>query len=368
MSRGVQDLLAHDGDKQGARAGVGLAISGGGYRAMLFHAGALRRLNELGYLPRLDFVSSVSGGSITAGVLALVWKDLDFGAGPSATYFDEQVLEPLRAMASRDIDVPSVLTGLLPWQRISDRVEAAYRKHLYGDATLQDLPDRPRFIFCATNLQTAALFRFSRKYAADWRLGRVVAPTLSLATAVTASAAFPPFLSPVVLKLPDRAWDPDPRYAAQVDASLRKEIVLTDGGVYDNLGVEPIIKRCEKLLVSDGGGYVGHPRTIPSDWVRHLRRVTSVIDHQVRNLRKRLLIEGYERGEFTGTYWGIRTEIANYGLPDPLPFPPARARELADIPTRLSDMSKDADDLIQWGYVVCDAAVRRYDAGSTRFD
>jgi NTE family protein len=360
----MQELLARDGSQQRPRLGVGLAMSGGGYRAMLFHAGALRRLNELGYLPRLDFVSSVSGGSVTAGVLALAWKELDFGTGSSATNFDEKVLDPLLAMASRDIDVPSVLTGLLPWQRISDRVEAAYRKHLYGDASLQDLPDRPRFIFCATNLQTAALFRFSKKYAADWRLGRVPAPELPLATAVTASAAFPPFLSPVVLELPEQAWDPDPQYRPRVDASLREKIVLSDGGVYDNLGLEPIIKRCEKILVSDGGGHVGHPRSVPSDWVRHLLRVTSVIDHQVRSLRKRVLFEGYERGDYTGTYWGIRTEISKYALPDALPFPAARALELADIPTRLSKMSRDTDDLVGWGYAVCDAAVRRYDGTS----
>ena len=47
---------------------MALCLSGGGYRAMLFHVGALWRLNELGLLPRLDRVSSVSGGSITAGV------------------------------------------------------------------------------------------------------------------------------------------------------------------------------------------------------------------------------------------------------------------------------------------------------------
>ncbi len=361
MTRGMHELLAHD-EQQRPREGVGLAMSGGGYRAMLFHAGALRRLNELGYLPQLDFVSSVSGGSITAGVLGLAWRRLDFSGGQSAVNFDEEVLEPLLAMASRDIDRSSVLTGLLPWQRASDRVTAAYRKHLYGDATLQELPDRPRFVFCATNLQTAAVFRFSKRYAADWRLGRVLEPDLPLATAVAASSAFPPFLSPVVLKLPSRAWDSDPKYGAKVDVQLRKEVVLTDGGVYDNLGLEPIIKRCEKLLVSDGGGYVGHPRTVPSDWVRHLRRVTSVIDHQVRNLRKRMLIEGYERGDFTGAYWGIRTAVSDYGLPDPKPFPTDRAQELADLPTRLSDMRNHADDLVRWGYTVCDAAVRRYDA------
>ena len=124
MTPGMDELLAHD-EKRRPRHGVGLAMSGGGYRAMLFHAGALRRLNELGYLPQLDFVSSVSGGSITAGVLALAWRDLDFTGGPSAANLDQEVIEPLLAMSSRDIDVSSVLTGLLPRQRVSDRETSA---------------------------------------------------------------------------------------------------------------------------------------------------------------------------------------------------------------------------------------------------
>ncbi len=214
-------------------------------------------------------------------------------------------------------------------------------------------------MFCATNLQTAALFRFSKRYLADYRLGLVRHPDLPVATAVAASSAFPPFLSPVVLRLPGGAWDP--QVPPLADPALRAEIVLTDGGVYDNLGLEPVIKRCEKILVSDGGGYVGHPRSVPGDWLRQLRRVTSVIDHQVRNLRKRILVDGYERGDFTGTYWGIRTDVARYGLADPPPFPRQRASELAEIPTRLADMSRDADDLVRWGYAVCDAALRRYE-------
>src|SRR5713101_6845273 len=63
---------------KGPRPGIGLCLSGGGYRAMLFHVGVLWRLNELGYLPKLDRISSVSGGSITAGALAVGWSGLRF--------------------------------------------------------------------------------------------------------------------------------------------------------------------------------------------------------------------------------------------------------------------------------------------------
>ncbi len=61
---------------EGLSDGIGLALSGGGFRATLFHCGALWRLAELGYLPRLSRISSVSGGSITAGVLGLKWTKL----------------------------------------------------------------------------------------------------------------------------------------------------------------------------------------------------------------------------------------------------------------------------------------------------
>jgi len=69
----------------GPKPGIALCLSGGGYRAMIFHLGALWRINQLGYLKKLSRVSSVSGGSITAGVLALAWRDLRFDTSGVAT-------------------------------------------------------------------------------------------------------------------------------------------------------------------------------------------------------------------------------------------------------------------------------------------
>src|SRR5581483_8867572 len=62
----------------GPNPGIGLCLSGGGYRAMLFHLGTLWRLNEAGILPKLTRISSVSGGSITSGVLGAYWNQLAF--------------------------------------------------------------------------------------------------------------------------------------------------------------------------------------------------------------------------------------------------------------------------------------------------
>jgi NTE family protein len=360
----MHDLLASDAGEDRERAGIALCLSGGGYRAMVFHAGVLSGLNELGYLPRLDFVSSVSGGSLAAGVLGLAWRQLRFDdATGRAENLDELVLRPLRDMAGRDVDRTSVISGLLtPRQRISDRVADAYRHHLFGDATLQDLPDTPRFIFCATNLQTTSLFRFSKRYVADYRLGLARDLAVPLAVAVGASSAFPPYLSPATLRIPADAWDP--AVPQELPEGLRDPIVLTDGGVYDNLGLEPVLKRCTEILVSNGGGYVGHPARIPVDWLRHLQRVSGVVDHQVRSLRKRMLVQGYRQGDYRGAYWSIRSATADYGLPDPLPFPEARARALAAVPTRLARLdAADIEDLLRWGRVISDTAMRRWVLG-----
>ena len=363
MTAPVHDLLADTEERPRKRRGTALCLSGGGYRAMTFHAGVLRRLDRERYLERLDFVSSVSGGSITAGILARAWPDLEFVDG-RARNLEELVLRPVRDVARRDLDVRSVLGGLLrPGQKVADRVAAAYREHLFGDTTLQDLPDSPRFVFCATNLQTAALVRFSKRYVADHRLGLARDVPLPMAAVVGASSAFPPYLSPVRLRIPPDAWDP--RYPQTLAEGVRDPLVLTDGGVYDNLGLEPVIKRCREVLVSDGGGHVGHPARIPGDWVRQLGRVTGVIDHQVRSLRKRMLVEGYRRGDLTGAYWGIRSDPARYPLPDPVPFPRERARRLAAIPTRLSRLpEEDVEGLLAWGEVSCDTALRAWVTGS----
>src|SRR5215213_2066532 len=221
----------------GPQPGIALCLSGGGYRAMIFHLGTLWRLNQLGFLKKLSRVSSVSGGSITAGVLALAWKQLTFdGATGVAANLEELVINRVRRFANNTIDRGSVFKGiLLPRQSISDEIADAYREHLFGNATLQDLPadnEGPRFVINATNVQTKVLWRFSRPYMGDHRVGLLRNPTTEVAVAVAASSAFPPFLSPAELELKPSDFDPS-TIKLEGDA-YRSAVVLTDGGVYDN--------------------------------------------------------------------------------------------------------------------------------------
>lgn len=280
-----------------------MCLSGGGYRAMLFHVGALWRLNELGWLPRLDRVSSVSGGSITAGVLGLHWDSLTFTAEGVATDLEAQLVRPIRGVAGKTIDLWAVLAGILtPGRSIAEMVARAYRKDLFANATLQELPDEPRFVVNATNLQTGALWRFSKPYMADYTIGMVPNPKVELAVAVAASSAFPPILSPLKLKVDPASFAVEgrgPNYKEPFDT----EVTLSDGGVYDNLGLETAWKSCKTILVSDGGGQMLPEPKVPCDWIRQAIRVNSVIDNQVRSLRKRETIAGFEDNDRTGAYW-----------------------------------------------------------------
>jgi NTE family protein len=344
---------AAEAKEEGLEEGIGLALSGGGYRAMLFHLGTLLRLHEMGLLRELTRISSVSGGSIAAAKVALEWPRLT-----TRDDFLRRVVAPVRNLASITIDAPSILGGILLPGSISDRVSALYRKHLFGDATLQDLPDAPRFVINATNVETGSLWRFSKPYMRDYKVGMVEHPKVSLAAAVAASSAFPPVLSPFVL---DVDVDDFKEVQPGIGRQHLEEISLTDGGVYDNLGLETVWKRFSTVLVSDAGQALEMDPTPAADWARHSKRVLEIIYEQVASVRKRQVIAAFRANEREGAYWGIRTDIQEYGLQNALPAPKDRTLALAATPTRLKRLDPEHQErLINWGYAVCDAAIRKH--------
>jgi NTE family protein len=368
-------------ERKGPSAGIALCLSGGGYRAMLFHAGSLWRLNEAGVLGHLERVSSVSGGSIIAARLALCWHSLGFAGGQAPhERFQSQVVQPVRNLAGRTIDVRSVIVGaLLPGVTISDRVAAAYDEHLFARKTLADLPDDaagPRFVINATNVQTGSLWRFSKPFMGDYQVGLWSDPKIRLAVAVAASSAYPPVLSPCLLPIDD---PPDPIEPGETPPvyptpPYTTHVVLSDGGVYDNLGLETAFKRYTTLLVSDGGMKISPDPSPHEDWGLHSKRIVDLIENQVRSLRKRQLIEAFVKKSRTGAYWGVATHLADYHLHDAAGRPadpfgyldPAKpawkdTADLAATPTRLAAIeSLRQEALINWGYVVCDAALRAH--------
>jgi NTE family protein len=353
----VHDLPTPD---QPPEPGIALCLSGGGYRAMMFHAGCLWRLNELGMLASIDRISSVSGGSITAGVLGMNWAALNVAPKTASPTFVNSVIAPLRKMAATTVDEGAILGGIFLPGSISDHVADKYAKLLFANKTLQDLPDRPRFVINATNVQSGVLMRFSKPYMRDYRVGQVLKPKLPLARAVAASSAFPPVLSPCEIDVSAHGLQFEPPAPGEDlnKPPFNTRLVLSDGGVYDNLGLETAWKRYDTILVSDAGGHIKPDPSPHHDWARHSVRVLDLIDSQVRALRTRQLIALYKAKERKGTYWGIRQLYPQNGN---LPCPPASTTALAATPTRLKEMDdKLQDRLVNWGYAICDISLRTY--------
>ena len=345
-----------------------LCLSGGGFRAMLFHGGALIRLNELGYLPHLNRVSSVSGGSIAAAILAVHWPHLTFNDDGVASNF-ERVVHAIDLAAGLRIDAIAGLTGLLnPFSSAAHGLARSLRRNVLVDnptrLTLQDLPDTPRFVFCATNTASGVLLRFAKPYMADYQIGKRTNPTVTLDLAVAASAAFPPYLSPLTLQLSDsntltEAFDPNnppPLHRPPYQSTLR----LTDGGVYDNLGIQPANQN-NTVFVSDGGTPFRVRSRPGRTWLGHTVHCWRISDKQVRSRRRSELLNAFQVGQRYGALWGIDIDGTDYPHPSPVATHLLPTTELANLNTRLWRLDPQTRaDLINWGYTACDSAVRSY--------
>ncbi|GJE67830.1 hypothetical protein LNAOJCKE_5063 [Methylorubrum aminovorans] len=247
---------------------IGLALSGGGSRAIAFHLGCLRALHQLGLLERVAVISTISGGS----VIGAAYK----AHQGSFEEFDATIQQLLRRGLSKAMArqlfgllglriigawlitstlalvlaairmVVTVVSWLVPIEikvlnrlreirspvlRFASRtslLEQALNTLIFRGVRLQELSAAgPDLVVNATELRTGSAFRFARRESGSWRLGRLVNNDVTLAHAVAASAAYPLFLP---------AFDEVHTFEKQ-GATSSQRINLTDGGVYDNLGL-----------------------------------------------------------------------------------------------------------------------------------
>ena len=248
---------------------VGLALSGGGTRAMAFHLGCLRALEDLGILGKVEVVSGVSGGSVAGAVLAqsstfaefdvrmrkmlrrgffwpAVWKLISTLEGGKALMC-WAVVAPLNAvlgLLSLSIWVVSLCLnaeqrGKLrsaklysPVRRFASRttvLKRVFEEDVFGNCKLREVgKDGPLLVITAADLRTGSAFYFSPQSCGSWRLGELADKNVTVGSAVAASTAYPMVLPALDLALP---FD-------KKDGTRRTERVsLTDGGVYDNLGL-----------------------------------------------------------------------------------------------------------------------------------
>ena len=370
-----------------ARSGIGLCLSGGGFRATLFHAGAIQRLFELGIATRPDFdtVASVSGGSLTAAQWAIA-TSLGAGNGDAAgegtlkpdaepsrlassrsVDFTRAIARPLLARTARDIRTGAMAKKfLLPWNwfrgayavnAMIDKFEAAF-----GKVTLNLLPERPRFIFCATDMAFGASFIFERDRVGSYLAGYAPSEGFTLAQAVAASACFPPLFGPLrIERAPERfKGGRAPGLNADERRKILEDLRVTDGGVYDNMGLEPVWKSHRVVLVSDAGGLMD--AEADNSWTWRIKRYQSIQECQARGVRKRFLISGFTQGTIKGAYIGVSSSTARYeGAREPGYSKEFAMDVIANIRTDLDAFSEvEQGVLMNHGYALIDAAIRTH--------
>ena len=240
--------------------------------------GVTRRLHELGALQQTTRLSSVSGGSILSGFLAHRMLE----RGRTRLEFDDwetDVSAPFRELVGKDIRT-GLLLRHIAWNWIwpaprARGLERAFRKRI-GPRRLVELPradDGIEFIFLATNIEKGTPFRFTAE-----RIGTRVTPeSMTIAEAVAASACFPPIFGPIKVKK-------DGKTIAH----------LTDGGVYDNTGMEPIWNSSKVVLVSDAG--TPFDFKVPKWFGARIMRYVDIGRNQVGALRRRAIIRRLHRG------------------------------------------------------------------------
>ena len=344
---------------------IGLALSGGGFRATLYHLGLIRFLHDAGILPNVTHITSVSGGSIIAAHLNLNWGRYNGSDGE----FDAAAAELLSFIR---LDVRNRILRRYPlgfavrWLRrlagLSNRkltraglLEAHYEKYLYGDTSLFQLPEYPRLHILATNISEGRLCSFNRE--GLWMISRESGPKfridhfpISLGTvpmAVAASSAFPGFFPPMELA------------GADVGAKSGEfgRQAYTDGGVFDNLGVRAFRFLAQSsatgqsswdgVLVSDvGKQFQVRGVSRAGGLIRTAMRASDILMDRVWQL---------ETETFKDTAGFVFARISDSVDPkqDPTALHPEIQRQLSSVRTDLDRFSDvEMSSLIRQGYCV----------------
>jgi NTE family protein len=312
---------------------------------MLFHAGAILYLNDVGVLPKITSISCVSGGAITGAFLGLRWPQLQFDEHGHARNLRDVLLEPLYALAGRTIDTRVVARGALrPRRTGGEELAREFSLRLFGSATLDDLPARPEILIATTNLESGALWTFSKA-----RSGAVGTPTPTevvspLATIVAASCAYPPLLTPVRVRLAgsgDHGQDRD-----------ESEMTFIDGGALDNLGVQAPWDTPDTLLVSDALRAPQLRRDPSLGYLKPLLISRELSEKKLRAIRIERLADAISSGARSGAYWGLADARADLALRDSPVSPEQMRSRLARLDLRSRGV------VTNFGYAAARAVLR----------
>ena len=299
---------------------MAMTFSGGGFRATLAALGVARALADVGSLGDLRYLSSVSGGSVANGIVAVKWPELR-SRGYTSHAFDELVIDPFVKRISRRSLKVSLILGI--WRTIgpSNRTQLLARQFdewFFDGLRLEQLDPQVRWIVNAANLVSGTRFTFERDVVGDYSSGLV--PTagtdVRLSTAVAASAAVPGAFAPLRLR--------GIEFPCATEAPA-----LLDGGAYDNTGLEALDSehyRDTFVVAMNAGGLLRPGAYGKVPLVRELARANSLLYRQSTTLRTRWMVDRFERaagvpageplpvGARRGVLTGLATDFN--GLPE----------------------------------------------------
>lgn len=300
---------------------IGLALSGGGSRAVAFHLGCLRALDDCGLLGRVGVMSTISGGSVIGALYA-------YSKSSSFAEFDATVTALLRrGLHSRLLcrslhptriaygvaNAASVFCGAVsarvggpmfrrPCPTRTDTLRDVLEQDLFPGLTMSSPRRRGlRMVIGACDLGLGTAFRFGDTLSGDWRHGRMVDWDVPVSFAVAASAAYP-----LALTALDRTW----RFEKGGTSSTHR-VLLTDGGIHDNLGMrvlEPGRDRgvslhsypCEYLIVCNAGRGQDSTMRMPLSFFPRIERSFDLVFRRVQESAMTSLHRLRETGQIKG--------------------------------------------------------------------
>jgi NTE family protein len=365
---------------------IGLALSGGGVRATVFHLGVLKRIADSPRWPDITFLSTVSGGSLC---IALVFEK----AGqrwPTSQQFSEQCLPEARKLLTT-CDLEGQYKKLLftkPWLFLQGRasvIAKLIREHWGITSIVSQMPDPPRWQICATCYETGKNWRFSKKWMGDYLTNYVIAPEFPLAEAAAASAAVPGVIGPLRVETAKYHWHKFAKNGNEPTIEVKpiaSHLTLWDGGVYENLGVEAMFKPQEGLreevdflITSDASKPLGiETRRFQWGIPPYLPpfRLIDVATDQVRAFRLRTIISFLEKNQNAGVVLRMGNTVAGILKSAKKDAPSswtgrsflsdAEVQMAAGLETTLRNLSEEEyDRLFLHGYEVAETTLFAYE-------
>lgn len=317
--------------------GIGLALSGGGVRAAAFHAGVLKYLAEKGMLEDVTQISSVSGGSLFVG---LVYSSNAYQWPSSEQYLNTSIGHVRKLLTTKSLQCSAVAKLIFwppNWRFVLSRanVIAKTLESLWNiNASVGQIPHSPSWSINGTTAETGKRFRFKDSHMGDYVLGYADIASFPLSKALAVSAAFPGGVGPLTIKSATFKWHEHENFVSEDKSKLLapkfKRIHLYDGGLYDNLGIEPLFDlggqafKCRKgvgvskVILSDGGASL-RKTSIPGQLNPfRFHRMMDIMSDQQRALRVRSFVGFLKANNERGAYLQLGSDahlsINKYGI------------------------------------------------------